>query len=649
VSGVTTFNELKTRSNTNKIYLAELTLGEHLSSGSWTKLTGHVYSKTYRDDTIMLASGASVTVRKELEKIKENGTTIIQKTSLALVKANTPSFFHNVTQSTLYLHTSNGSTPNQFTEVGYFTLRFGTEPKVLYSGGSKYYEPYITENGIPRLSANLPSIYWGITNISAGNLQLDNSTGFFDQISKKYLWIKKRCKLLVGGEDLPYSEYKTMFTGEIYDKTYTRLTLDLAIRSTSFDLLRSIPINHFWTSNFPNMDPAAEGKSIPVYYGIYDINQAPLVTCINTSMTTANNRRFKICDHPVSAITGVYLNFSDVTGWIEYPVDTGYGSVDLTNATFIVTAASYVTGQTKCKVAFHGAYSTASGTTSGAPEIVEDILLRLCGKIGDDLNTVSFTTSKTDSDVALNVPIENEVSALSVIDKICKSDLAFFDEDADGKYRYRTWSPLVTSPGALPSIQTDRDFTDMPRMIDDTVSLFYKIRVRYSYSANTKESLQTETSDVTSRYKYEKSEVLDHDTYIRGKSDADTLAQRLNLVLKDPSPILTGKTKLQLVDKVLGDKIKITMARSPFEVAGGYVGRVFEIFSISKQFSPAEVEIRARDLKELGGQVGFWTASTAPTWANANSDDKAISGFWTDADGYIDTANEDTLNGSTWW
>jgi hypothetical protein len=73
------------------------------------------------------------------------------------------------------------------------------------------------------------------------------------------------------------------------------------------------------------------------------------------------------------------------------------------------------------------------------PEIVEDILTNQCGYASGDLNATAFAVSKATSTAVLNVHVEKETSALTIIETICQSDLAFFDEDGDGALRYRTW------------------------------------------------------------------------------------------------------------------------------------------------------------------------------------------------------------------
>jgi hypothetical protein len=296
-------------------------------------------------------------------------------------------------------------------------------------------------------------------------------------------------------------------------------------------------------------------------------------------------------------------------------------------------------------VAFEG-YHSGGTLIDGAPEIVEDILLNQCGYASTDLNTTAFTASKAASSSILNVPVESEVSALNIIEVICQSDLAYFDEDGSGDLRYRTWEPIVT--GTLPVLAKE-DILEDPEITEDTSQLYYRVRAGYSWIGETGDYLYTIADNDESRYKYGRPEHLTIDTYLRSKSDADELAQRLNWITRSPSPVITLKLKAGLIDKTLGDKIKVTIVRAPFETAGGYNERIFEIIGKEVSCFPLFTKLKGRDLAGFGSDVGFWMAADAPDWATATAQEKDDSGFWCDSNGYCLTADSESLNKSLWW
>lgn len=518
--------------------------------------------------------------------------------------------------------------------IGLYNMGSGYTSKV-----KRFYEPRISSRGIPSVRQDLSNIFWGTSVISSGNIRLINNDGFFDQIYDKWIWTNKKVELKFGGDLLPYSEYESFFTGKIQNRSFSRSEVNFEVASMAFDLLRELPINNFWTSTYPNLDGNYEGAPIPYYYGTYTIDTAPIAVCIDTAYDT-NIYQFKICDHAIKSITQVYIDYRDGAGWQTI----NHGNENLTTATFTLESSDYVVSTTLVKVAFEGAHSGGI-LIDTAPGIVEDILTTYCGYSADELDSASFIGSEEITEVTLAVPIEKVTSALTIIEKICRSDFAFFDENTEGKLRYRTWVPEQT--GTIPEVY-DLELLD-PTIEDDQGDLYYQIKVGYSYQCVSENHLYTKQQDNASFYKYGKSETLTIDTYLTSKSMADILGQRILFVLSSVSPTLEFSMKAQHITKNLGDKLKITLERAPFRTSGGYVSKLFEIVGMAKTFSPLEITFSLRDLANYGGSVGFWMAADAPDYSSTPDSQKGDSGYWTDDDGYADPGNEESKNISKWW
>lgn len=641
----TTFAELQDNPASHKIFLAELNLAEELADWSLTAGKTFTYEISYLNETVTLASetpGGSdrtETIRKEISSLEEDGTALTEKTSIATVEANTGSWWHDTTNGKLYVHTSGDDAPTGYTIIGYFWLYFATEPVEL---NSRHYEGYLGKDGIPTLTQRNANIHWGISQISSGELRFLAARGYFDQICRSFIWANKTVRLLLGGDDLAYSEYQTLFTAIIIDKEFTADRLTLRIKSKAFRLLSTIPTDTFNTTDWPNLDPAKDGHPVPTYYGVYDQYQAPEVTCVNTAYG-ATTYQFKICSHAIGAITQVYVDYMGGSGWQT----KAHANEDLAAATFTITSASYVPGTSRVKVAFTGKQSGGS-TLENGPHIVEDMLTTLCGLASSDLDTTAFDNSKTISEAVLNVPIETQQDALAVIEGICLSDLAFFDENGDGELRYRTWEPTrSTSEDEIDTLDILAE--PRPRISDDSSWLYWKVHVGYGYYCWDKTFKYANASEAASKYKYGHENELTIDTYIRGSDDAGTLAERLLRLFKDPSPLLTMDAKMIFIDKLLGDKIEVTMARAPYEESGGYDERVFEIFGLELSAFPQRHTIEARDLLEYGKNQGFWMASTASAWGDCTTQQKQNSGFWCDSNGYALTADKGSKDASLWW
>ena len=635
----TTFTSLIAAPQSEKVFLCEAKPGEVVAGFTLTTDQTYTYQKSYLSETITLADSTTETIRKAIVDCQLDGTALTVKTSIAEVEGTAGTYWHDTANGILYIHPPGDDEPDDHTVVVFFWVYFATKGIVL---DSRFYEPYIAENGIPAISQQTQEIHWGASQISSGAVTFVNSRGFFDQISKRWIWNNKSVKILMGGDSLAYSEYAAIFGGKIMQTRFSRSGFTIEIQSNAFALLRTLPINNFWISNYTNLDPEAEGKPIPYYWGVYSASQAPVVTCINTTYGT-NVYQFKICDtayHAIKAITQVYVDYGDGVGWQTI----AHANEDLTNATFTITSASFVVGTSRVKVAFEG-YHSGGTLIDGAPEVAEDLLTNQCGYASTDLNAASFTASKGASDCSLNVSVENETAALTVIETICQSDLAYFDEDGEGLLRYRTWGPAT---GSNVQVLTTEDILDEPEFLEDTAKLFYRAKVGYS-KLTTGDYIYTEAYQDESRHKYGRDDVLTVETYLRSSIDAVSLAGRLNWITRNPSPIATLRLKAGVIDKTLGDKIKLTLERASHSTVGGYVERVFEIIGKEVSCFPLIVKLQARDIMEFGANVGIWTADDAPDWATATAEERSQSGFWTDDNGLADPSDVESKNKSLWW
>jgi len=635
----TSFTALMAEPTSKKIFLAELNLAEELTGWTLTAAQTYTYEISFLNETITLADSTTENIRKAISSLEEDGTALTEKTSIATVEAISGSYWHDTANSKLYMHPSGDDSPALHTILGFFWLYFATDGVIL---NSIYYEPYIAENGIPGIRQSNPNLYWGIAQISEGILKFLNGRGYFDQISKKFIWTNKKCRILLGGDNLAYGEYQLLYTFRITNKRFTREEFALDIASESFNLMRSIPINKFLISNYPSLDPIAEGKPIPIYYGEYSSTHAPTVTCINSAYG-ADQYQFKICDHCIESFDEGYVNYDDGAGWSTITI----ANTNSTLGTFTVTDSSFVLGESKIKVAFHGKSSAAgSSAIESAPAIIQDLLINVLSYTTSNLESTSFQESSAESENVLNVPIEKETETLSIIEQICQSDLAFFDSDENGKFRYRTWRPYIAS--TYPEID-DTDCLNIPEFTEDNKQIYSTVSIGYAYSCANNSYKFIDNTQTETQYKYDRNEQLQIKSYLRTQSDAITLAQRLSYLTKTPTVKLRTELKLPIIDKLLGDKIQLTIKRAPTISSSGYENQIFEIDEKEISCFPFINKIEAFDLKDFGGNIGYWTSVAAPNWSTASNAQKRVAGYWSDSSGYIDPTDSTSLNQSLWW
>jgi len=632
----TSFAALIGKATSEKIVLVEINVAEHLLGWSLTGGQTNTYEISFLNETIDLPNGTTETIRKAISAVEEDSTALTVRTSIATVEANAGSYWHDTASAKLYVHMTDSDSTTGHTIIGFFWLYFATKGIEL---NGRYYEPYIGSEGIPNLIQSNPNLYWGVVFMAQGLIHFLNERGYFDQISERFIWTNKTVRLLIGGDSLPYSEYKILYNFKVLGKNFTRNEFSLEVGSEPYNLMTTIPTNKFLNTNYPNLDPKAEGLPIPIYYGVYNANQAPIATCIHSSFA-ANCYQFKLCDHAINSFTQAYINYEAGSGWETI----NSSNVETTAATFTILSTHFRLGASRVKAAFQG--KASSGTViEGAPDVIEDILRGLLNYASSNLQTTSFTDSKAESEFSLNVPIEKEIEAISIIEGICRTDLGFFDIDENGKFRYRTWKPYITS--TMVGLK-DEDFLDVPEVIEQDINTYPRISVGYNYNCAEKIYSYHDETNAEAEAKYGKKNQFKIDSYLKTKSNATVTAQRLNLLTKDPTPKLNMSLKMPVIDHFMGDKVKITMTRAPSD-SGEYDERVFEINEKQISCFPFINRLQAFDLQTFGENVGFWTATGAPAWSAAASSDKEISGFWSSDNGYVATTDPSSLNASQWW
>jgi hypothetical protein len=649
MGAATSFSDLKAAPVSRKIAVVEATVGEQPIG--WSQVGApntNAYSVSYKYETVTLTTGPSSKILKAVTDVKENGTSLTEKTSVTDVHATAGSWYHDVDNGTLYVRTTGTVDPDTSLVVAYFKLYFASEDGVHLN--DVYWEPYLVS--IPNASQQVESIFFGTSVFGNGDVALLNTHGFFDTLFGKWIWERGEVVCKIGGDNLNYEEYQTVFTGIVDSKRWSETEVVLSLISKHQKLERTLPKNVYTTTAYPNLEGAAEGRPIPIAYGIFT-DDAPLVTCIDTAYT-GGKRQFKICDHAIVSIQQVQVDFGDGAGW----QNISHGDVSLSAATFTVLnsdflalgADGWVEGSTKVRVKFNGRDTTGGGTAQqvGA-NIVKDLLTDSNYGLGlptSDLDTTEFTDSAGISDMTLNVFIDEERSAIEWIDKIARSDHAFFFAKNDGKLVYRTWEPTDL---ATTSTFDRTDFLDQIDVEFDPENFYTEVGVQYAERYSTGEFLQVVEAATDEQNLFGEKTKKQFETFVSNNSDAVILAGRILLFGKSPNPSLTFKTKLQGFTLNIGDKIAVTSARAPIAGGAGWEGKVFEVTSITRDFGASVATVVCDYLKGVGDDIGIWSPSTAPAWASASETEKLDQGFWTDVNGFADPNDQTSKNVSLWW
>lgn len=652
---IATFTDLMAAPVSDKVKLVEMEPSENIAGGVNWNLHGsyaNVYYISYLTESVTLSTGEVSKITKEVSAMKANATSLTLVSSVNACWLNTSSFYHDTTNGVLYVNISGVSgsyTPETITVLlTTFTLRFASKAVTL---SNYYYEPYVSN--APTISQTASDLFSGRAETARANISFHND-GYWDRILYRFIWNNRKVTVKFGGESLPLSEYRTSFTGIISDKSWSLTSVSFYCVSLQSKIDIITPADTYTLTDYPNIYASAIGLPIPIAYGTFTERTAPIVTAVDESDAVANDKvTYNIAGHAIKSITGAWVLYADGADWVQLALDATLASANtykvdsLTTATITVrfSAGGYAGDTVKVKVAFEGKELSAGVLMDAPSDIVYDLLTTYGDITSTDIDTATFATSKADSSATIAVFLNGEDSMQDIISKICLSDMAYFYVNDSGQFVYRAWSP-TTAVGSANSY-TGEDLLRY-EISFPSENEFEAIRVQYAQAYNTNQTYQSITvhaDDVSNIYYISNSRLVN--TYLDNLSDSTILAQRLASLHTPPFEIITGEMKWQLADVELGDRIIITVNRIPADDANS--PEIFEIISLTKDFTSNTIKFKGVDVRVYGLRVGFWMDGTAPDWATSTATERTQSGYWTDASGYIVPADSTTFNKSLWW
>lgn len=620
---ITTFAKLITTTTSKKIYLAELEPSENLTS--WTLHSGSIY---YCDiDTV------------EVQSVIEDTTTLTEVDSIAGISAG--KWYHG--KKKIYMQSTSG-TPYANVIVANYKLYIATENIIL---NNIFYVGHLLS--VPVIKQQKSEIYWGVSVISSGEILISNN-GEYDEKYKNYSWSNKSITILMGGEDLAYSEYAAQFGGLITEKTLSTSIFKIRFKDSKANLEDTIPKNSFTVTDYPNLNAEDEGKPIPLVYGT--VLKIPVV-CTTLALGTATSlHSFKILDTSictVNTISQVYIN----------DIAVSHSSGSISDASFKLATATFSPGDSVTV----SVIAAKDNPIEQLKHIASNVLSIPYNSTNYDTATVSLAVTAADS-FPCGLAITESESALKVFGDLMQSCMGSLYVNNSGKYAVKIWDPQVSTD------LTNIDFNDIEEgtflaktKIDD---IRKTVRIGWAKKwANDSYAYKQLSSDTTEKiYGITKSKTIN--TLQSTAAGVDILLGRLGMIYESETVSIELTIKIQLAEKNIGDRIQISFKRQSADGNFSWVDfSAYEINNINKDFLNSKIRVIVDDLKGIGESVGHWTED-APTfpyylgggsmtpWDSSWSDAqvnyaKAHCGYWTDADGFADPNDFRSLGASRWW
>lgn len=646
---------LKNLSERGIIVLVKMKAGRWLTSWSLTATRTITYetSPTIPDND----DGDDVHGPMTFDRVIVDGATeLASRASVALVEANPGSFFWDSSVQKLYVSMADSSTIWAHTVVADFAIYLcsGSYDKRPVFLDSALWWPRIS--GIGTFSRRIADIFDPRIQVPSTRIQLICGADW-DNIFRLYRWKNREVQIRVGGDNLPYSEYQRVFTGDVRDARWTEefIEFEVAGKSAAFDT--SFPPDKItsttlsttygvrWVGNPDTLysiapttinancatQDAEIGAPIPwvAGRGIY-LRQAPLIAyasnyamwAVGKSVMVTNVRRL----NSGTTTNWVWTDTSPIAWW-WYDSDDGmlYGAANASPH----TADFWFT--------LNGPENTDVDTYPAGPnfELAPDIVQRAVSDCGI---TVTWDETLMDESrfltslMELQVYEDENTTLGEFLFRVCRSTGSIIFERGNGEIVFKTLSPDYRS-----YVDLDEAYGDFLQWETQVDHLDTYTRAGVGWGALTQQAFDTGVSEMVAyqecpEYAAEGGAEKSYDilgTLLKTEAGAVCLASRVaRWAANHPLRIRVVST-YRHIDLDIGDTVRIVKTRKPVENDAYSMFAVVVGIGMNLEDGTVELDL----IERFQSRQAYIGAASSPAWGSATADQKRVLGFLTDASG----------------
>lgn len=673
MAGATTFAALIAEQAPEIVALVEVNAGQQFTG--WALTSGIVYE-------VAVGQLPAVHSFRTIASCKADGVALTQRSSIATVQANPGSFWHDTSAGKLYVSMSDSGTPADNIVVGDFTLYWsGGHPRrggAVVFNGNVYY-PHLDAESLPRVKMQTADPYFGTAITSAGTISLMNDGGGFDVLAVRYVWQDRSITIKLGGDDLPYSEYATIYTGIVQDIGWTEQRFTLHTRDANEDLLVDVPstllasadvttnYNFRWTFSYTNQrieirdgrivsdmpltrkatdvdaDAATKvplGKPKPILYGVCKKVSGILLAQSNTEIMVM------VAGHAIRDIMAIYVDGVKKTSATGSPDDF---AVDVDNG--IVLAREPIVGGIGSKVLdfdVDGIANTDGTSMDNIADIINDLVVTR-GAVTTALDATALDEARFHAGVfKANYRIETRTTLREALEPLLQSAIAYFYLTRSGTYKLVVWAPDQASEVELSD--ASGDVLDLDVMMD-AGRVFKSVTVGYDQDARRSgdsylrtTATRTETKAITPR-----AVVFAIDSVCGNQGSAEMLSNRLARFGSKPVRLSQLTTRLKLLNYDLAQPVVINRTRVPKDATTKVHGRTLSMELDAIALTQTLLIDDNRVMREVPYQAFIKANNTALTWAAATAEERILNGFWTEDNGRVVAADASTYGASRYY
>lgn len=484
--------------------------------------------------------------------VKEGSTQLTSVASVSTVQSTNSSYYWDGTERRLYIHLDNGEEP-----LAGLYVRIGVTQGVSNHAGyynGLYYEPRIS--ALPVFSKTKDPLYFGRISVDSAQFSIDNADGVYDTIGEDEaaLW-GAPVRILQGFDDDLYGAFIRLSSGFIDGVRVGATSVSFTTIDNRAGLSRSVPVNDFDATTYPNIDPKYVGKPIPLVYGIV---KSMVATCTNDLESSPASYAFKIADtagagHSIKSIDAVYVN-----GVVVTPSATS-----LANGTFNLAVADY-NPRDVVTVDLIGFEDGGDAIISPA-DIIVDLLDTWLGLAYTSANydTTEWAATKADVDDAYpdgaGIVIDKAREVFSIVEQLCASFLLNMIPKDNGQFTLRMYDPAR----AVSQTFAVDELLEVPTLSYDTSQVISSIAVRHSkrWSVDEYDRLHDTSREAESFGMYGRYREEEFDTLLTTATDAQTFADAMQDLQGRTIKTFDVPFKMQPFELEIMDFVSVDLSR----------------------------------------------------------------------------------------
>jgi len=532
-----------------KIVLFEVRVGKEIEALTWTA-TG---AGSHWAPFLIATNG-------EIVAVSENGTALTSRASVALCDANASSFFVDLTNQRIYIHTSTGAAPDNktggvydFCLIAYFWLCFCDDsptatPAAFIPAGATLtvpYMPFLDAASIGDVKMAGGDYIGGDYQVQLGSIQFTNDGWWYDALVN-FLWHNQQARLKIGAAGAAYANFDTFYIGTTQTPVISDEGVTIGMVDPKVGALE-IPLRQYTTALYANLDPDAVGRPIPILIG-EKTNITPV--CISTVLWV-----YKIADHNYQACQSLDAVYKDGVA-LATPADY---SPNADKTEFTLTADpgdSLITCDAKgakIQVDFTAtppAYAAGPVYSENIADVLFFILVTLNGISASLIDKASFLDLQTNCTAHVAWYMDAAGPTADFIRMLQATGMFLYIPKLDGTHAARRYTN--TMAGTEPAFYTD-DCGGFELRYETTQARKF-VTVSYGKDPSAGTWLSTMQTEAKAGYRYECKEGTPIETALRLAAEAVTLANAYLGFISQPQQIASGRFLPTALGMIPGDK-----------------------------------------------------------------------------------------------